>query len=239
MDSGKAGVYLSLDRIFEKAAPSPSALIRGLREDGYDFINEAGNSFASCLVKPGGDEVVVVNIDPYCAEKFYQHCKNHPDNPYLPCVHDIKSFKGGCMVRMERLVALDHIELDAQDKAFLEKIAPAFVSFVRAETDANTTADMIAANPGLEKTARDILALSQSIYRESGGDVLAFCDLKPNNIFLRKTPHGIQPVFGDPLFPGAGKSEDNKIFMEAAYKRFGLPSLDESALAAQPSLQNA
>lgn len=231
---------MSIDSIFEKAATSPHTLIRGLLADGYDFINHTGNTFASCLVKPDADEVVIVNIDPYCARAFYQYCMDNPDNPLLPRVHDLRDFNGGCMTRMERLVALDHIELDKRDEEMLGMLAPSFVAYMRAETDPHNTASMAAGNQHLEKTVRDVLAMSQAIYRNTDKEILPFCDIKADNVFLRSTPQGPQFVFGDPLFPGAGNNPDNIAFMEKAYKRFGLPPLEaSSAPAPAPSLQHA
>ena len=217
---------MSIDAIFEKAAASPHTLISGLIKDGYDFINHTGNTFASCLVKPNADEVVIVNIDPYCARRFYQYCMDNPANALLPRVHEIRDFNGGCMTRMERLIALDHIALDKRDEEILGMLAPAFVSYMRAETDEKNMAGMAEANPQLEKTVRDVLFMSQEIYRDSGKEILPFCDLKPDNVFLRPTPLGPQFVFGDPPFPATAKNTDNVAFMEKAYRRFGLPPLD-------------
>lgn len=226
-----------LDTIFEKVAPSPYALIKSLMADGYDFINHNSNVFASCLVKPDADEVVVVNIDPYCAKHFYNYCMDHPDNPYLPTIHEMREFEGGCIVRMERLCALDHIALDEADKALMDDAAPRFVGFIRAENDAPSCAKGDAL---LEKTARDILRISQIIHRETDGDTLPYCDIKADNIFLRHAANGPEFVFGDPLSPGSGGCVENVDFMENVYKRFGLPSLVETKRpASAPTLQQA
>ncbi len=227
---------MTLGDLFETVAkPGQTGFIRHLFENGYDHINHHRNTFAQCFVKPEDTDVIIVNIEQDNAPRFYQMCLEQPDNPYLPTVHDIKNFSWGTVVHMERLVALDHLEVSSSDHAFLEKAAPQFISYIRGETPQSEMDEISREMPVLEHTARDILNLSKEVFKNTKGSILPFCDLKLDNIFLRKIHGENQIVFGDPLYPGSGKNADNMSFMQNAYKRFDLPPLD-LGLNKEPSL---
>lgn len=214
---------MQLDFIFKDAVErfSLTAFVKGLRQEGYDFINHASNTFANCFTQPNDEDVVIINTDPDCAPAFYTLCKEAAaSNPFLPQVLDIRSFgERATAVRMERLIALDHIDLNEDDKALLEQSASELVSYLRGEENS------LEETEDLRSAAVQILTLSQEVYSATGGRVLPFCDLKPDNVFLRKTVEGTQFVFGDPLFPGSGGNADNVSKMNATYQKFGLPSL--------------
>lgn len=229
----------SLESAFDKAsATGPSYVIRTLRDQGYDFINQSLNTFVNCLARPGDDDVILINIETDSAPSFYRHCQQNPENPYLPHIKEMEQFSWGTVVRMERLIALDHVVINPQDWEELQEKAPAMIRYVRGESSADEMRAAAMDDPLKEQTVRGLLKVSQDVYRNTGGRILPFCDLKLDNIFLRKTQEGRQLVFGDPLFPGAGNEDDNRAFMEAAYKKFGLPTLDAVAVGMNPPGKN-
>lgn len=215
-----------LKDIFDAQAEkiSITTTIRSFLNDGYAFINTASNTFSNCLVKEGADDVVVINTDPDSASSFYQMCMDNPDNPFLPKIYEMASMGDkGSVVRMERLVALDHLSLDEQDAAILTEAAPRYVEYVRGE------GDRVPDDVQLKTAVTKILSLSQDVYKKTDGKILPFCDIKPDNVFLRKIEGGYQLVYGDPLYPGSGGNEDNRAMMEKAYSKFGLPALADLA----------
>ncbi len=211
-----------LQTLFDQASrQTPSGYISALRGQGYDFINHASNTFVSCLTKPDSDEVVIINLDMDWAPLFYQYCRDNPDNPFLPTVRELTLQKDCCVVRMEKLQALDHVDLNASSQKALEDHAANWVAYIRNEGPVPAKAAGDAAL--VRQTVSDILYLSQQLYQRTQGRVLAYCDLKADNVFLRQTDAGNQFVYGDPLYPGW--NEDNLGFMNGVYRSFGLAEL--------------
>lgn len=217
-----------LNTLFEQAGnPQQSTILRRLRDEGYDEINKSGNTFVCCMARADSDHVILTNIDTYSAPHFYRFCAQNNDNPYLPRIHDLKIFEGFSLVKMERLTAVDHYDIADRDKALLEEKAPALIRYIRGESSNSEMADIRTRDPLHERTVREILQLSRDIYQRTNGETLPFCDVKPDNIFLRHTAGGAQLVYGDPLFPGMGANTENRQMMEQAYRRFDLPPLPD------------
>lgn len=220
---------MALDKIFSAATEkfSLGSVIRSLKAEGYDYINHATNTFANCLCREGGDDVVVVNIDPDWAPAFYKLCAAS-SNPYLPKIHEFRMLgDNACFARMERLVALDHINISEEHRSFLNSKAKQLVSYIRGEPIGFE-------DDQLKDAALNVLKLSQNIYSRTNGRILPVTDIKESNVFMRPSADGHQLVFGDPLFPGSGGNIENKIAMNEVYRKFGLPDLPHLQL--HPSL---
>lgn len=201
------------------------ATIHDLKTRGYDVIHQPRNTFALCLARPDENEVVIVNTETDCALVFYKMCQANKHNPYLPRIHEIVEGEGVYLIRAERLVALDHLSLSADDEARLKARAQDMVSFIRAEDGGKS---LLHQDPLACEAARLILECADTIYRQSNGQTFAFCDLKETNVFMRPVTDGAQFVFGDPLLPGMGKGKhfpDNLSFMNRVRQTFHLPAL--------------
>ncbi len=215
---------MALTHLFEHVTKqSPSGYISVLRNDGYTQINKADNSFAVCMTKPDADHVVAVNFDASWAPLFYHYCQSNPDNPFLPTVHEIRMHDDFCVVRMEKLIAVDHHDVAPADKKLLQDNMESWVAFIRAEKGA--VIDQEKNGYTLSETVRDILGLTQHLFKKTDGFTLPYCDVKPDNVFLRHTADGPQFVFGDPVFPGDGYNKDNLLFMNDVYRAFKLPAV--------------
>ncbi len=177
-----------------------SGYISALRAQGYDLINKyERNTFADCYARPDVSEVCIVNIEMSWAPLFYQYCQNNPDNPFLPTVHELILNDDCCIARMEKLVAHDHADVGGEDRALLRTNMKEWIAYICAED--SKVSDHWKNGYSLRETVRDILKLSQDVYKYNKGRVLPHCDLRLDNVFLRHGTDGPQFVYGDPLYP--------------------------------------
>lgn len=189
--------------------------------DGYQMLG--ADHFVQCLHHlDHPDEVVIINIETEWAPSFYRMCQQNPGNPYLPRVFDVEEKDGFCVVRMEKLVALDHEGLSAGDRQALEKNARHIIEGVT-----GGGADMTA--EGRAAFAR-ILTCAGDIYRRSAGETFPFFYKKPENVFGRRQPDGrLHPVMADLMFPGGRLKSANDwtlLDMNDMRRAFGLPAID-------------
>jgi hypothetical protein len=201
----------------------PRVVVTALEGRGFGFINNGFNLFASCLTQPNDDEVVTVNRDKNVALPYYRMCQANEDNPYLPKVLEIIEGDGFFIARLERVRALDHLDVNENTVVRHRKSAEDLVAFLRGEKTFKNT------DPLLKKAALLILELAADVYQRSDGKILPFCDKKAANVFWRETPAGVQYIFGDPLFPSSGFGENfavNLRSMNKARRAFGLADID-------------
>lgn len=179
--------------------------------------------FVQCLHHPDHpDEVVVINIETGWAPSFYRMCQQNPGNPYLPRIFDVKEKDGFCVVRMEKLVALDHDGLSEGDRAMLAENARQIIEGVTGG-GAGMTAE------GRAAFAR-ILTCAGDIYRCSAGETFPFFYKKPENVFGRRLPDGsLHPVMGDLMFPGGRLKSANDLTlldMNDMRRAFGVEAIE-------------